>query len=456
MIRKNIEKREAIQWSFLILALLFLMFTMYYADIKVTYLFGFSFLDALFDGNILEFYQYALNVGVAPEGAVYDILIYLVFAIWGLPIWILHKFFQFDYLAVGCMLWFKILLVVFVFGSMALVKKIALLLKYSEKVCFNLYFYYFSSMFIILPVFVIAQYDIIPLFFVLLGMLFYMQNDKKRFLIYFAVAMAMKPFAALMFVPLVLLKEKKISRIILQGLAGFSLFLLCKVFYLPSEAYRNSGASFLSGMSYKLFEVAIPAGSGNVSLFCAGIVAICIIAYFIRDEKKEDNRIAILISFSVWAVFVLFVNICPYWAVYLAPFLLLVVFMNPARLNICLILELIMGGTMTVAMAINYAWVVGGSNTFADLIFRTIYKNQVVDSVMSVGELLEKYKVIKLLPAINAAMMVSTLALLLIAIKGFNIQEDAEKEDIWHKWIRIAMIYAWIILCLFLFVLGCQ
>ena len=145
--------------------LLIMMFTMFYADITVTARFSMTFLDSLFDGRFASFYINALESGIAPEGAVYDIGIYSVFAVWGLPIWILNKLFGIDIMSIGCLLWFKLLLVFFTMGVVLTLKRIALNLGFGEKV--GQYVCYLSSLSLLMvfPILVAAQYDVIPVFF---------------------------------------------------------------------------------------------------------------------------------------------------------------------------------------------------------------------------------------------------------------------------------------------------
>ena len=99
-------------------ALLVCFFTMYYADITVTSRFSLIFLDSLFDGSPLSFYSNALASGIAPEGAVYDIGMYIIFAVWNLPVWILQKTARLNAMSVGALLWVKLLPVLCAFLSM--------------------------------------------------------------------------------------------------------------------------------------------------------------------------------------------------------------------------------------------------------------------------------------------------------------------------------------------------
>ena len=129
-----------------------------YADLTVTAQYSLTLIDSLFDGEFASFYKNAMNSGIAPEGAVYDIGIYLVFAVWGFPVWILKKIFGISVLAAGGLLWFKVLLVLFAVGNAIVTEKIAKELKI---VTDGMRFFLFLSLLFNFPIFVAAQYDVI-------------------------------------------------------------------------------------------------------------------------------------------------------------------------------------------------------------------------------------------------------------------------------------------------------
>ena len=133
---------------------------MYYADITVTAQYSLCFIDSLFDGKPFSFYNNALMSGIAPEGAVYDVGMYIIFAIWNLPIWILGKIADINILGIFPLLWFKTLLIVFAYGTLWLLKKIVSYLKFDEYTVKYLKWVYILAPLFVFPVFVAAQYDI--------------------------------------------------------------------------------------------------------------------------------------------------------------------------------------------------------------------------------------------------------------------------------------------------------
>lgn len=444
---------------FLMAGLGFCFFTMYYWDITVTSRFSLTFIDSLFDGKLLSFYDNALASGVAPEGAVYDIGIYIIFAIWGLPVWILHKILGIDPMSIGCLLWFKILLLVFVVGTIYELRKIMDELGYQKQSKDWASIIYLSSSTLVFPVLVAAQYDIVPLFFIMLGILYYLKEKNKAFFVCFAVAMTTKPFAALPVVALILLKEKRIMRVLLGILCSATPMLVMKILYSFNEGYRESCGGFLTMMLPSLLRVSINFGSGAISLFMLGLIGIYIFCYAWRktNDTVFNGQIVILVVAGIWTVFCLFANMNPYWVIYLAPFLVMVVFMNKHNMKLSLLLDIIFNVSLTIIFILKFTWVYGGTETFSYLILKPIYNNLIgMQEGVTVAGILRKLLLEDLTPFFGAAMAASVLVIFLYAIIGLRTKsyEKAEGLEIWQIRIRIAFLYGWIFLCLAALVFG--
>lgn len=444
-----------------LLGILFCFLTMYYWDITVTSRFSLIFIDSLFDGKFLSFYDNALSSGIVVEGAVYDIGFYLIFALWGLPVWILQKVVGLDPMSVGSLLWFKCLLLVFVAGSFAAFRRILTEVGYEKEVRDSAGLMYLLSPLLIFPVLVSAQYDIIPLYFILEGISCYLQGKKKSFLILSAVAMTTKPFAILPAVALILLREKKIRRILLDVVCSLIPMMLLKMLYSLSPGYRESCGNFLAGMLPALLNVSVELGNVQVSVFVLGLIAIYIYAYAQKETGRpvEDHRRALLVVGGVWAVFCLFVNVNmnPYWSVYLAPFLVMAVFMNGTNLNLSLILELVFHICLTILFVLKFTWVYGGSNMFEYLLLKPLYHSLMGDQDgVTVAGILRKLMMEELRPALGAALVASIGGIFLLAAKGLRtgVSEPDGKMDVWHVRARIAFVYVWILLSLAAFALG--
>lgn len=90
-LKKVISKKSNFKWILIGIILCFCFFTMYYTDIMIIYEEGLDFLDCLFSGNLTDFYNYSYYNSSFKVVAVYDVLIYVIFAVWALPVWIIDK-----------------------------------------------------------------------------------------------------------------------------------------------------------------------------------------------------------------------------------------------------------------------------------------------------------------------------------------------------------------------------
>lgn len=366
----------------MVAGLIFCFVTMYYADITVTGQYGLTFWDSLFDFRFLSFYENALSNGVAPEGAVYDIGTYVFFGIWQFPVWFLNKLFGISPLAVGSLMWLKLLPVVFALLSahevMLLSKKTGVKDNYIGAV--GTIFLLSST--VVLPVFVVAQYDVISLYFMVRAIRELLDSNENKFYIFFAISMTVKPITILALFVIVILRDKNIIKIIINVVKGSSLMILCKLIYSLNEAYRISCSGFLQKNMPNLFNVSLNFGlDGELSILVLGLVFVYAIAYLSKDYgiKNGDNivlnsRLIIFYVFAVWAVFVAFGSPTCYWTIYIAPFAVLVSFMNSNNADRFLLIDAAMNVTLTIILVLHFTWVYGGDHTFSYLILKPFCK----------------------------------------------------------------------------------
>ena len=438
---------------FIILSVIIL--TMHYADITVTSQFSLIFLDSLFDGEFASFYNNSLTSGIAPEGAVYDIGLYFVFAIWGIPVWILKNIANINVLGVGSLLWFKLLVVLFGIGTTILVGKIAKCLYFKEEVCIYSSLVYILSLLFSFPVFVIAQYDVIPLFFVLNGVHKWLDKGVNKGLISFAFAFTMKPFAILVFAIMLLLEEKNILSIVLRGGITLVPWLICKVIYIFNPVNNASNNNFFLEMFPKLLKVKFDVGSGECSVFFLLIFIIYLIAYIYvpQNSKLTKGEQFVLLSFTLWSSFCVFAEVYPYWIIYLAPFLSIIIFFNLSYVNLMLMLEMIVNVGIIFLMIIQYPWVYGGQKTFSYLVLKPMYEIIGAKNISTVGGGLNVLNLMKFQPIVSAAVLASVVMLLFLAYKGLSAGIKVDNNTLispWHIRIRAVMLYGWMMLCLIL------
>lgn len=448
-------KLSVLEVVFLSIALGFMFLTMFYADLTVTAQFSLTLIDSLFDGKFASFYNNALAMGIAPEGAVYDIGIYLVLAVWGIPVWILKSFLGIDVLSIGSLLWFKLLLVFFAIGCGIIIGKIAeeidVKKEYAEKM------WIFSLLFIF-PVFVAAQYDIIPLLFMLNAILYAIRGNMKYCIVNFAIAFTMKPFALMTFLVVVLIKEKNIFKIAKDGIISIIPLAICKIIYMLNPVNNASNNTFLASMFGKLLEIGIDVGNGRISLFCLFLFIICIAAYLYesKNEPEKDGKWIIWLLYLTWMNFCVFTSAYPYWIIYMAPFMVLVVLYDELKLNFLLVMDLIINVGIIAIMTFRYSWVYGGTDTFSYLILKP-WRN-IKEDVGSIGNLLSILKLDTFIPTIYAIVLG---ALLVVAYIGYiHMKKETvnamaeEKINKLHWWIRIIFLYGWCAVCILLLLIA--
>ena len=368
---KGVERPNAADWAILaaICALAFVTFL--YGDVKATFEHSFNFLDSVLAGRPQDFYQIAIDNSTFGHPAVYDVPIYAIFALWNLPTYVLYRVGDFDYLnSTPAQLWLKLMVVLFALVAarvmMAIAKTIGMSAARSKWVAF----YFLSSMALFVPVFVIVQYDIISVTFMLAGLLAYMKGKTRSFLLWFLVAVTLKLFAVFIFIPLVLLREKRLPRAIAQIAVGLLGLLLCRLLYRGNVAFASSTGGFTDQMLDRLRIAGFDWQSGlPVPLFVVFMVGLAIFAYAKRTSTpRELQAFAIYLSLAAFLVFCAIVPLNPYWIALVAPFSILIIFANPRYLTLNSLLEVsIFTSLFLIYMLVGYSMY--NSGIFRDLLF---------------------------------------------------------------------------------------
>lgn len=178
---------------------------------------------------------------------------------------------------------------------------------------------FFTSPIIIFIVFIFSQYDIFGLFFVLLGLNYFLKKNIKLFLLFFSIAISFKYFAIIFFVPLIILIEKKLSKLLVYLLLALSFTFAQIALFWGDDIFRQS-----------FFTLAIHKLSGGISnsnilysrAFYIGVLLFFSTIYlYFKDYKKLSieiyHRDIILIPIVFYGLLFLFVSPHPQW--YLLP-----------------------------------------------------------------------------------------------------------------------------------------
>lgn len=343
--------------------------------------------------------QYSLfYVFMTPE-LPYGLLHQWICQIWVLPINIANTLFGVAIDGLGAFLWYKTFTVV---CFLLVLKELDQLAKecgieQNKVQWMNLLFT--TSLLVAMPVFHIAQTDMLYIFFMLIAVRAYLQKQHWKFLLLFAIAIPMKYLPIFAFIPLVLMAEKRffyIARDLFVGVSGVIIekvvcFLADK--YVKIETIKNNvensvgnivadtvqkvsetktsavevKSSFVSHFINKTLYFEIPAVrkgmSASILLILFFILCIwCYLQY--QEDNDEWKRKCIYTIFTGLLIYFILGTPTPYWIVLLYPFLMLMIFMNSSCIRINLLLQLLFTGTMFYLYIVDTSWVYGGSVTF--------------------------------------------------------------------------------------------
>ncbi len=315
----SVKKRDYILFG-ICACICFLVFQ--HGDIRHTGGCSFAYLQ----GHILDFYEW--NVEQAYMFASYMPSTYILFAIWNIPIKLLGILTgpQLE-VSYGLMMWYKLLPTLFYLGSAVIMYKIAKELEMGEgkaKLC--------MYAFLTAPIgfysqFLFGQYDSFTVFFMLLGIYYYLKDNRWLFVLFFALAIPFKYFPLLVFVPLLLLKEKVIWKIIRDMVLVAIPYVLELIVYLPSELFRQYVLGFTP--TEYVYSASLPTGSTNLSLVICTFCLICAWAYFknISGKLLLAQWMCFLGTLSCTVIFGLS-QWHPQWLLFAVPFWVLGAFLH--------------------------------------------------------------------------------------------------------------------------------
>lgn len=357
---KNTSKPYKAEFLIACATLLMFYLTYFYTDVAITTRSGIDFWTYLFNGQITHFYELSKDMtfyNTLHCDALYDFSVYIIFAIWDFPLWLVEKFCGIDALySTPCLLWAKGIMLPFLAGSIIYLKKIGEELNFSKEKTNWCLLIYLTSAFVMSSIFVLCQYDIIGIFFSLISLYYYIRGDMKKFTLFMAISITMKNFALFIFLPLLLLKVKKVSKIVLYTFGSMSVFLLSQLLF--TLLGTTPAGSFLFAQMNKMLMGTIDLGLGNASLFIIVYLGILLFCYLKQiDSNYELQRFSTYIPFVVWAAFFVFSESSPYWIILITPYFALLVCQNVSLLKINLWLDTLAGIGLILAQNLFFPWV---------------------------------------------------------------------------------------------------
>ena len=328
----------------IILLVCFLLFN--HPDILCTGTHGRLLLEQTLEGKFLSFYDYTQST------AVYLIPMYIVFAIWSIPVKIIYSIFgiemwdMFNYgtmnFATQC--WYKLLPVLFTIGTAIMLYKIAKMLNIDQNKRKWIVYTFIGFPVITFAIFTTGQYDCINMFFTTLGIYYFLQKKYYKFSFAMSMAISLKLFPLFIFIPLILMVEKRVIHIAKYLLIGISTTALSNILFMGSKGFAQT-KDFTTDMIDRFFIAGIPTGHGTISYFLLIVMFTCVIAYikkFTDKNKKEFEYYTIYICLLIYSSFYTLVLWHPQWVILLVPFWVLSMFMFD-NLKITYILSIFLG-----------------------------------------------------------------------------------------------------------------
>ncbi len=394
-----VDKLNAIEWGILGVLLLLISITLYYCDNMVMYLNYFWINESLFEEGSIRF----LGSTTLPYGVVQQWLCEL----WVLPLNIVNRFHKYLIANTFTIIWFKFSMIIIMTLCMSDMIKIAEIIKISRERTKWMLILFCSTILVALPVFHISQSDILYAYIILLGIKAFLKDDYRRFIIFFALAISCKIIAVLVFIPLVLLREKRILYVLRDSVLGTVILIIERVWFriidkidiiitrriqpLTAEkktvvdgvttvttiSLDEANESFFWHFYHKMLFFEFPAiRKGYVAAVLVFLfVMLCIWCYAQKKEDGFDLRYKCMYAVSVsWLIFFANASPSPYWIVAMYPTLFLLIFMYPERLRVNMLLCNVFTLTMFMVYVMNTDWVYGGPSNLDFLLFKGLLK----------------------------------------------------------------------------------
>lgn len=427
--------------------LIFTLLTMYYQDNMGIFLCAFWNVEGIFHGNgEWLFSSLSLPYGLGHQ---------LACEVWAFPMVILYHIFGMEFVnSMFARMWYKLFSVLFLALSTKELIKIGKKYNLDEYKAKYMVLYLTTSLFVAMPVFHIAQTDVLYLFLMLWGFRAYLENNYKLFVLLYAIAFPMKYISIIVFIPLVLIREKRILYVLRDFILGVILFPVEKVIrYVANSIVIKSGVlstevstiaesdavaqnssvvdvvteHFWNKMLF--FEFPGVRKGLSVSTLTLIMVLIFIFAYTVR--KDENNKFALYISTVSLMVFFLLSSPSPYWIVLMYPFLMLLLFAEKGKFRINMLLEMAFSLCLFLVYIIETYWVFGGSCTFDWLLLERLGITQYVGTLQEgicVAGYINKFGIEENISLVTAVVLATAIALIVINYPKLKYNEELDDK----------------------------
>ncbi|MBQ6550966.1 MAG: EpsG family protein [Lachnospiraceae bacterium] len=402
------------------------------------------------DGHFLDFYDYLAESGIGEDGTVglhasYLPTAYIIFAIWNIPMKLFgvvpHATAQ---LPTSALMWAKILPCLVYFAGAYVVFLISQELGFGERRGKLLSYAYLTAPVALYGQFILGQYESFIVFAVLLGTLYWLRKKTVWFIFWFAVAVTFKYTALILFIPLIMLREKNFWKIFVSCIAVFALFALEFLIYKGSPAFMSYGFGVGSAgdnptgyVNYAAYFTGYFFGGGvefYVYLAYLAFAFVCAYAYFKKTgTPDEERRYGMFIACLALASMFCFSKWHPHWLMLAVPFWTITAFMHRDT-KIFMILDLLF---MVLFVMFCTGQFVGITDEIMLTrgIFKLVLPDGVVGNVRSMNEIIGKLDM-----SVELTLLTAMIAVFAVFKHPKFMREDFSEDIGPLGWIRARYI----------------
>ena len=356
---KKISISNIINYLLIAVMIVFCMGVFYYSDFSDTLDNSVILSKAILDHKFLDFYEIAAKTASIQTiyPANYNVFLYFVFLIWNIPVVIIiNKTMNLDYMnSFYALFWCKMLITLSLVLVAILIRKISSTYIKDKKVLSLSSILFLSSSLMVVSSLIACQYDSLALIFILLGIYGCIKDKPWLFYLSFIIAMPLKAFALFIFIPLLLLKEKRIFFIILKLILVFSLNIILELPFRNNPWYTLALGSQNRDAINLILSSNLTIGSITINIFMLLFLALCVYCYITNIEKDElKKQKYVYISALAMAIFTLSIHIRSYWIVLIVPFLILISLFNKKKLKANMLLLIFGSMSYSIYMLMNH------------------------------------------------------------------------------------------------------
>lgn len=321
--RPSIIEKPLTVLDYVIFAILAVVcfFSFQHGDILHTAGSSFGYLN----GHFFDFYEYNSQFHIYDS---YMPSSYMMFAVWNIPLKLLGIVTQPTMnVPLVALMWYKLFPTTLYMISGYIIYKICMEIGMGSKKSKICTYAFYTTPIAFFSQFIFGQYDIFTLFFMLLGIYYYFKGKNNLFILFFAFSIPFKYFSLLVFLPLLLLKEKNVWKVIRSCILVAIPYIVEILIYLPSDIFRDYVFGF--GPSGYIFTAVIDTGYFKISWVFLVFALVCAWAYFQKVNGKTE--------WAQWAFFLctLVMFACfglsmwhPQWLLMGMPFFVISAFMH--------------------------------------------------------------------------------------------------------------------------------